>query len=91
MHPAARLARPPAAPAGKEGGGEALLGMLSHGAGRVALYGDSNCLDASYQRSNCDAMLLALLGWATGVRGGAAGGGGRGGGGGEKCGVRGAG
>ena len=36
-------------------------------AGRVAVYGDSNCLDSSHRRSSCQAMLLKLIRWATKV------------------------
>lgn len=45
-----------------------MLGLLNHGAGRVAVYGDSNCLDSSHQRSNCFDLLRSLLEFATEVR-----------------------
>lgn len=44
-----------------------MLGLLNHGAGRVALYGDSNCLDSSHQRSACFGLLYSLLQFATEV------------------------
>ncbi|GAB4817967.1 hypothetical protein N2152v2_005013 [Parachlorella kessleri] len=44
---------------------EAALGLLSYGAGRLSLFGDSNCLDSSHQKSNCHAMLKKLLEFAT--------------------------
>ena len=46
---------------------EAALGLLSYGAGRLSLFGDSNCLDSSHQKSNCHAMLKKLLEFATEV------------------------
>eukprot|EP00887_Chlorella_sp_A99_P005260 scaffold1.g5260.t1 len=47
--------------------GHPVLGLLRHGAGRLAVYGDSNCLDSSHQRSNnCFAMLRKLAAWAGG-------------------------
>lgn len=44
-----------------------MLGLLNHGAGRVSLYGDSNCLDSSHQRSACFGLLYSLLQFATEV------------------------
>ena len=38
-------------------------------AGRIAVYGDSNCLDSSHRRSNCQALLLKLIKWVAEVRG----------------------
>lgn len=43
-----------------------MLGLFQHGVGRVALYGDSNCLDSSHARSTCFALLAAVLEWAAG-------------------------
>ena len=43
-----------------------MLGLLRHGGGRVALYGDSNCLDSSHQQGNCHDLLLKLLAFAAG-------------------------
>ena len=43
-----------------------MLGLLRHGRGRLALYGDSNCLDSSHQRGNCHDLLLKLLAFAGG-------------------------
>jgi len=39
----------------------ATLGLTESGNGRVAVYGDSNCLDSSYQSDHCFALLHALL------------------------------
>jgi membrane-bound transcription factor site-1 protease len=39
---------------------------MQHGGGRLALYGDSNCLDSSHQRSRCFKLLTHLLEWAGG-------------------------
>ena len=46
-----------------------ILGLLQHGSGRVALYGDSNCLDSSHQRTSCFDFLKPLLAWTAGVSG----------------------
>ena len=46
-----------------------ILGLLQHGSGRVALYGDSNCLDSSHQRTSCFEFLKPLLAWTAGVSG----------------------
>ena len=45
----------------------AVLGLAEHHAGRLAVYGDSNCLDSSHQRTPCYALLLKLARWATEV------------------------
>ena len=45
----------------------AVLGLFQHGGGRVALYGDSNCLDSSHQRTSCFEFLKPLLAWTAGV------------------------
>ncbi len=44
-----------------------VLGLFQHGAGRVALYGDSNCLDSSHQSTSCFEFLKPLLAWTVGV------------------------
>ena len=38
-----------------------VLGLASAGRGRIALYGDSNCLDAAYRRSNCESFAMSLI------------------------------
>ncbi|CAL8462817.1 g2351 [Coccomyxa elongata] len=44
------------------GGLHAVLGLTQHnGGGRVAVYGDSNCLDSSHMRSPCFRLLAKLL------------------------------
>lgn len=68
----------PAVPTRRAAGKEALpgapvLGLLRHGSGRVALYGDSNCLDSSHSRSKCFKLLSRLLAWAGGEVGGGGG------------------
>ena len=35
-----------------------VLGVVQHGKGHVALYGDSNCLDSSHMNSNCYQFLV---------------------------------
>lgn len=47
----------------------AVLGVASVGAGRLALYGDSACVDTSHQRGDCHDLLLAMAAFA--VRNGA--------------------
>ena len=37
------------------------LGLTTHGNGRLAVYGDSNCLDSSYQSDHCFELLDAML------------------------------
>ena len=37
------------------------LGLTAHGNGRLAVYGDSNCLDSSYQSDHCFELLDAML------------------------------
>ena len=44
-----------------------ILGLFQHGSGRVALYGDSNCLDSSHQQTSCFEFLKPLLAWTAGV------------------------
>lgn len=46
--------------------GPPVLALYNHGAGRVGLYGDSNCLDSSHSRSKCFKLLTAMLTWAAG-------------------------
>ena len=43
------------------GGLHAVLGLMQHKGGRVAVYGDSNCLDSSHMRSPCFRLLAKLL------------------------------
>ncbi len=44
------------------GGLHAVLGLTQHNSGgRVAVYGDSNCLDSSHMRSPCFRLLAKLL------------------------------
>lgn len=45
----------------EEGQGHALLGLVTADEGRVAAYGDSNCLDSSHMRTDCFDLLLDLL------------------------------
>ena len=40
---------------------QAVLGFTSHGEGRLAVYGDSNCLDSSHQRSSCFGLLTKAI------------------------------
>lgn len=55
--------------AGREAPGvHAVLGLAEHVGGRLAVYGDSNCLDSSHQRTPCYALLAKLARWATEVR-----------------------
>jgi hypothetical protein len=49
---------------------ESVMGLMQHGKGRVAVYGDSNCLDSSHQRTNCYDLLIKLLQFATEARAG---------------------
>ncbi|KAK9806804.1 hypothetical protein WJX72_003461 [[Myrmecia] bisecta] len=55
--------------AGHFGGGtaaqHATLGLTTYQSGRIAVYGDSNCLDSSHQRSSCYGLLLKLLQYVT--------------------------
>lgn len=41
--------------------------MAPHGKGRIAVYGDSGCIDASHQRSPCYGLLTTLLDYVTTV------------------------
>jgi hypothetical protein len=44
----------------------AALGLTDAGAGRLALYGDSNCLDSSHRRgADCAGLLKAAIAYAT--------------------------
>ena len=38
-----------------------VLALLQHGAGRVAAFGDSNCIDANHATSNCQPLLLDMF------------------------------
>ncbi|EFN59013.1 hypothetical protein CHLNCDRAFT_33771 [Chlorella variabilis] len=57
---------PCAAAAQSPAPGFPVLGLLQHGAGRVGLYGDSNCLDSSHSRSKCFKLLIKMAAWAAG-------------------------
>ena len=46
----------------------AVLGFAEHGEGRLAVYGDSNCLDSSHQRSSCYGLLLKAIKYVAEVR-----------------------
>ena len=50
------------APSGVPGGGAgtAVLGLIHAGAGRLALWGDTGCLDSSHNTGNCNPLLLAV-------------------------------
>lgn len=50
------------------GGLHAVLGLAKHAGGRVAVYGDSNCLDSSHMRSPCFRLLTKLLAYVATVR-----------------------
>eukprot|EP00210_Caulerpa_lentillifera_P002967 g2833.t1 len=41
------------------------LGLTEEGVGRIAVYGDSGCLDSSYQVDNCYELLRSLLAYAS--------------------------
>ena len=45
----------------------AMFGLTEHGEGKIAIYGDSNCLDSSHQRSNCFSLLQKTLAYLTEV------------------------
>lgn len=38
-----------------------VLGLATRGAGRFALYGDSNCLDSANRKSSCEEFALSLI------------------------------
>lgn len=38
-----------------------ILGLLAVGGGRIAVYGDSNCLDSSHMVTNCYSLLKKIL------------------------------
>ena len=44
--------------------GVPVLGLSIVGSGRLVLYGDSNCLDSSHQKSNCHGLLEKVLAFA---------------------------
>ncbi|KAI3781823.1 hypothetical protein L2E82_11849 [Cichorium intybus] len=46
-------------------GDAAILGLLDFGAGRIAVYGDSNCLDSSHLVSDCFWLLQKILDFTT--------------------------
>ncbi|KAL3144492.1 hypothetical protein ABBQ32_004231 [Trebouxia sp. C0010 RCD-2024] len=52
---------------GGAGSIHAVLGLTTAEAGRVAVYGDSNCLDSSHQRSSCYNLLIKLIQYAAEV------------------------
>lgn len=43
-----------------------ILGLLEVGSGRVAVYGDSNCLDSSHMVTNCYWLLQKILDFTAG-------------------------
>lgn len=43
-----------------------ILGLLEFGGGRIAVYGDSNCLDSSHMVTNCFWLLKKLLNFTSG-------------------------
>ena len=45
--------------------------LTQHGfqAGRLAVYGDSSCLDSSHRRTSCQGLLLKLIKWVAEVGG----------------------
>ena len=45
--------------------GAPVLGLTTVGSGRVIVYGDSNCLDSSHQKSKCYDFLLEVVQYAT--------------------------
>lgn len=42
-----------------------VLGMTSAGAGRLALYGDSNCLDSAGRKASCEDFAISVLKYLT--------------------------
>lgn len=46
----------------------AVLGVTAYEKGRVAVYGDSNCLDSSHMRTPCFRLLSKLLTYVATVR-----------------------
>ena len=46
----------------------AVLGVTEYQAGRIAVYGDSNCLDSSHMRTPCFRLLSKLLTYVATVR-----------------------
>ena len=42
-----------------------VLGMAQAGEGRLALYGDSNCLDSAGRKSNCEEFAISVLKYLT--------------------------
>ena len=63
----AGMARVTGLVAGAASDADGLLGLARHGEGRVAVYGDSGCLDSSHQRSPCYGLLQALLAYVATV------------------------
>mmetsp|Transcript_40415 Transcript_40415/g.102302 ORF Transcript_40415/g.102302 Transcript_40415/m.102302 type:complete len:1225 (-) Transcript_40415:14-3688(-) len=45
-----------------------VLGLTSHGKGRIAVMGDASCLDSSHQVNNCFILLRQLLEFTSGGR-----------------------
>jgi hypothetical protein len=46
----------------------AVLGLAQHQAGRLAVFGDANCLDSSHMRSACFRLLTRLIAYVTTAR-----------------------
>jgi hypothetical protein len=42
-----------------------VLGLLQHGAGRVATFGDASCVDANHATTHCHGLLHSMLLWVT--------------------------
>ena len=38
-----------------------VIGLATVGMGRIALYGDSNCLDSAYRRSSCESFAVSVV------------------------------
>ncbi|KAK4753960.1 hypothetical protein SAY87_002064 [Trapa incisa] len=43
-----------------------ILGLINAGQGRIAVYGDSNCLDSSHMVTNCHRLLMKILDFTSG-------------------------
>lgn len=43
-----------------------VLSLLSHGKGRITVFGDSNCVDGNHATAHCHDLLLDFFNWAVG-------------------------
>eukprot|EP00892_Ulva_mutabilis_P010988 jgi/Ulvmu1/8261/UM041_0072.1 len=43
-----------------------VLSLLNHGSGRIAVFGDSNCVDGNHATVHCHDLLLDMFQWAAG-------------------------